>query len=126
MSGEVKVTLKPCPFCGSGPAKVVGNASFSGVEIHEGARGRHYVQCGTCGASALGSFHQQAAIDNWNTRTTAETEALLKQACEALERIAEHCANAGLPNEIVADRVVDRCDETARTTLAAIRAKMGE
>ncbi|MEN6548927.1 MAG: Lar family restriction alleviation protein [Armatimonadia bacterium] len=70
-ASEARVTLLPCPFCGAGPARVVGNASFSGVELQEGARGRHYVQCGTCGASALGSFHQQAAVDNWNTRATA-------------------------------------------------------
>ncbi len=35
----------------------------------------------------------------------------------ALRRILEHCANTGLPNEIVADRVIDRIDEEARDAL---------
>lgn len=36
---------------------------------------------------------------------------------EALRRIVEYCANDGLPNEIVAERVIDRIDEEARQAL---------
>lgn len=37
----------------------------------------------------------------------------------ALERIVEHCANDGYGNPIVNERIVDRCDETARQALEA-------
>jgi hypothetical protein len=48
----------------------------------------------------------------------AEARARIAVLEGALERIVDHCSNAGLPNEIVADRVVDRCDATARQALA--------
>ena len=44
----------------------------------------------------------------------------LEEAEGAFRSVVEHCSNAGLPNEIVADRVVDRCDETARQALSNI------
>jgi hypothetical protein len=47
----------------------------------------------------------------------AEARARIAVLEEALETIVDHCANAGLPNEIVSDRVVDRCDATARQAL---------
>lgn len=60
--------LKPCPFCGSGVARTVGNAGFSGVELMGAGTDRPFVWCGTCGSA--GSFEDSdcKAIAAWNTR----------------------------------------------------------
>lgn len=59
--------LLPCPFCGSGPAVSVQNASFSGVELLEYHNG-HFVNCGTCGVETWKFQSPEAAITAWNTR----------------------------------------------------------
>ena len=37
----------------------------------------------------------------------------------ALEQVRDHCNNAGRFNPAVADRIIDRCEETAVTALTA-------
>lgn len=72
-----KVALKPCPFCGSGPARSPGRytqASFSGVEVIRDWREppTYSVQCGTCGASGSPERTEVEAIAAWNTRALDE------------------------------------------------------
>ena len=55
-----------------------------------------------------------------NSLAITNLSSALEEAEGALRSVVEHCSNAGLPNEIVADRVVDRCDETARQALSNI------
>lgn len=59
--------LLPCPFCGSGPAVSIQNASFSGVEPLYW-HGLHFVNCGTCGVEGAKDKDRAAAIAAWNRR----------------------------------------------------------
>jgi Lar family restriction alleviation protein len=65
--------LKSCPFCGSGVAKEIGNASFSGVELMCGEKDRPYVWCGTCGSSGSFEDTEAEAIAAWNRRAAQHT-----------------------------------------------------
>lgn len=58
----------PCPFCGSGIAKTVGNAGFSGVELMGAGTDRPYVWCGTCGSAGSFEDADAKAIAAWNRR----------------------------------------------------------
>jgi hypothetical protein len=71
--------LKPCPFCGSGIARTIGNAGFSGVELMGAGTDRPYVWCGTCGSA--GSFENSVdkAIAAWNTRVKTKAEQAFDQ-----------------------------------------------
>lgn len=44
--------IKPCPFCGSAVAAVIGS----------------FVRCGSCGAVGPYGYTDQEAITRWNTR----------------------------------------------------------
>ena len=79
--------------------------------------------------SSRDPYRGQAGVTtNWNRNPDGPAAATLitnlssalEEAEGALRSVVEHCSNAGLPNEIVADRVVDRCDETARQALSNI------
>lgn len=59
--------LKPCPFCGSGPAITVQNALFSGVELLD-YRGMWFANCGTCGTEGAKTALKDDAVKAWNTR----------------------------------------------------------
>lgn len=77
MNEVEKVALKPCPFCGSGPARSPGRytqASFSGVEVIRDWREppTYSVQCGTCGASGSPERTEVEATAAWNTRALDE------------------------------------------------------
>ncbi|WP_197432103.1 Lar family restriction alleviation protein [Blastomonas sp. CCH2-A2] len=68
--------LKPCPMCGSGPAKGFGrytNASFSGVEVMDQTN-MPYVWCGTCCLQTCTYDSIEEAITAWNTRATLRTD----------------------------------------------------
>ena len=60
------------------------------------------------------------ALSQGLLRDCIDLEAKLKLAREGLERIVDHANNAGAGNEIVADRIIDRVQETALETLKAI------
>lgn len=60
--------LKPCPFCGSGVARTVGNAGFSGVELMGAGTDRPFVWCGTCGSAGSSEDSDCKAIAAWNRR----------------------------------------------------------
>lgn len=59
--------LLPCPFCGSGPAVCIQNASFSGIEVIYW-HGLHFVNCGTCGAEGAKCEDETDAVSAWNRR----------------------------------------------------------
>ena len=59
--------IKACPFCGSGPAVSIQNASFSGVELIYW-HGFNFVNCGTCGAEGVKHQDAEEAITAWNRR----------------------------------------------------------
>jgi hypothetical protein len=64
--------LKPCPFCGSGPARGPGrytSASFSGVEVMDQCN-MPYVWCGTCCAQVRTCDSIEEAVFLWNARAT--------------------------------------------------------
>ena len=86
--------LLPCPFCGSGIAKTVGNAGFSGVELMGAGTDRPYVWCGTCGSAGSFEDADAKAIAAWNTRADLHdtTKAQLAKAVEALREITESSA----------------------------------
>ena len=71
-------SLKPCPFCGSGPARPQGNgpgqASFSGVEAMMIGTGYHHVWCGTCGSQGSTEATEAEAIAAWNRRAILAKE----------------------------------------------------
>ena len=46
------VEIKPCPFCGSSVAAVIGS----------------FVRCGSCGAVGPYGYTEQEAIARWNAR----------------------------------------------------------
>ncbi len=137
--------LRSCPFCGSGPARGFGQgpgqASFSGVEMMRGEKGRHYVQCGTCGAQSLTSFHEGAAISNWNTRADfpgiTDPAAFVQAArgcVEALEAILHAvCHDTGFAAAVRADsgvaypwEALDISEEQSRAALTAFCAATGD
>ncbi len=77
--------LKPCPFCGGGPAKRVQGTSFSGVELQYNGptpgQVQHaiswgddvgdcsfYVHCGTCGGMGPTHHKKDDAINAWKMR----------------------------------------------------------
>lgn len=76
--------LKPCPCCGSGPARGPGqytSASFSGVEIMDPTN-QPYVWCGTCGLRTRACDSQAEAIETWNTRPLESVNADLLEALD--------------------------------------------
>lgn len=81
--------LLPCPFCGAGIAKTVGNASFSGVELMGAGTDRPYVWCGTCGSAGSFEDSDDKAIAAWNTRATpAAMTPEVRALVEAAEPLA--------------------------------------
>ena len=93
---SVKLTglkLKPCPFCGSGPARNVQNASFSGVELLESDM-FFWGNCGTCGTEGPKEATETEAIAAWNTGTDTipDPEAIARAALEAAAKLFDQDA----------------------------------
>lgn len=80
--------LLPCPFCGSGPAKSIQNASFSGVELIDW-HGKYFVNCGTCGTEGAKEKTTDAAVAAWNRRAlpAAQDGAEVDQLQAEVERL---------------------------------------
>jgi Lar family restriction alleviation protein len=104
--------LNPCPFCGSGPATIRQNASFSGTELLRDYYHKFWwVNCGTCGAAGPREPTGAEAIAAWNRRAdaiplsaalahpevralVAERDALLAERdalLAAAEKLADEC-----------------------------------
>jgi Lar family restriction alleviation protein len=124
--------LKPCPFCGSGPATSRQNASFSGVELlndyshdysHDGYI-VNWVHCGTCGAHGSSEMTSTEAVAAWNRRadlppTDAQlaTDPRVRGLVEVLEWALRYQPKDDSCESWVSD---------ARLALAALAAQGGE
>ena len=61
---EPKITLKPCPFCGTDDLRLVDN--YNG-----GLRKMYHVECNRCHARSQQSFDSpNGAIQSWNRRVS--------------------------------------------------------
>jgi len=107
-AGIEAAALKPCPFCGSGPAKrSFDGTSFSGVEMMDSGEW-HHVWCGTCGNRTSDFIDQSSAIEAWNTRPSSSAPV---EQREAVRQAVRNVVNAPMledqPRKSLADRIAD-------------------
>jgi Lar family restriction alleviation protein len=98
MSGE-KVELKPCPFC-----------SYEGTLIDETTVS---VVCAQCNSYGPAGEDEDEAVERWNNRQAASTEAKVQGLVDSLTLIGHHLS--------ISDEQSDQMARVAREALSKFR-----